>query len=123
MGRDLVVQAVTREEGDGDGGAAAGGVVQDSDGRGGTAPGGCWVERGDGGEAWEGLQAGAANYGDGDGTCGGGVSIGSGIVGGVVVVVVVGCRWWGWQGCVPSYEFWMLAILRKPMCICRLKEV
>jgi hypothetical protein len=87
VGRDLVVQAVARQEGNGDGLAAAGGVVQDGDGRGGSAPGSGRVERGDGGETWEGLQAGATDHGDGDGTCGG-VSIEFG--------VGVDCRCWFW---------------------------
>jgi hypothetical protein len=115
VGCDLVVQAVARQEGDGDGLAVGGGVVQDGDGRGGSAPRSGRVERGDGGEAWEGLQAGATDHGDWDGTCGGGVSIEM-----YGVVVVVDCRcWWGWrwQSCVPSYELAMLAILRKPICI------
>jgi len=68
VGCDLVVQAVTRKEGDGDRLAGAGGVVQDGDGRGGSAPGSGRVERGDGSEAWEGLQAGSTDHCDGDGT-------------------------------------------------------
>lgn len=70
---DLVVQAMAGDEGDGDGLALAGGrvVVEDGDWGGGRAPGGGGLERGDLGEAGEGLKAGAANDGDGDGLCGG----------------------------------------------------
>jgi hypothetical protein len=57
--RVLVVETVAGEEGDG-------GVVvrEDVDGGGGVAPGGQWVECCDGDVAGEGLQAGAADYGD-----------------------------------------------------------
>ena len=100
VGCDLVVQTVARQEGDGDGLAVGGGVVQDGDGRGGSAPWSGRVERGDGGEAWEGLQTGATDHGNGDGSCGGVVSVEYEMFG-----VAVDCRcWrgWRWQSCVPS---------------------
>jgi hypothetical protein len=111
------VQAVAREEGDGDGLVLARrGVVQDGDGRGGSTPGRGGVERGDGSEAWEGLQAGATDHCDGDGSWSGGISVEDGMFGGIAVDF----RRWRWQVCVPSYELAMLAILRKPICIWRL---
>jgi hypothetical protein len=60
---ELVVEAVAREEGDG--GVV---VLEDGDGGGGGTPGCLYVELGDGDEAFEGLEAGAAYDGYVDGT-------------------------------------------------------
>jgi hypothetical protein len=61
VGRELVVQAVTREERD-----VVTVVGEDADGGGGCAPGGDGGYGGDGGEAIEGGEAGAADNGDMD---------------------------------------------------------
>lgn len=67
---EFMVQAVSREEGDGDGLAAARGrVLEDGDGRGRCAPWCCWLERRGVGEVGKGLQAGAADHCDLDGVC------------------------------------------------------
>lgn len=58
-----MVEAVAREEGDG--GVV---VLEDGDGGGGGTPGCLYVELGDGDEAFEGLEAGAAYDGYVDGT-------------------------------------------------------
>ena len=62
--RDLVVDAVAGEEGDGDAR-----VLEDHDGARGLAPGGVDVERGDGSVAIDLVEAGAADDGDADGLC------------------------------------------------------
>ncbi|KAK0935574.1 hypothetical protein LTR29_012887 [Friedmanniomyces endolithicus] len=68
VGRELMVQAVAGDEGDGDWfGAGGGGVVEDGDWGGGGAPGGVELEGCDVGEAAYGLEAGAADYCDVDG--------------------------------------------------------
>jgi hypothetical protein len=64
--RERVVRAVAGEEGDGDRI-----VGEDGDGRGGSAPGGGGREGGDRGEAFEVLEAGAADDGYVDGSLGG----------------------------------------------------
>ena len=68
MGRDLVVLAMTAQEGDGDGLVVVRAlVVQDRDGRGGLAPGSRDVQRGDLGETRELTKTSAADDGDADG--------------------------------------------------------
>lgn len=68
MGRDLVVLAMTAQEGDGDGLVVVRAlVVQDRDGRGGLAPGSGDVQRSNLGETREFAEAGSADDGDADG--------------------------------------------------------
>lgn len=67
VGGEFVVETVAGEEGDWNGQAGGGGgVLEDGDGRRRFPPGGGGIDCGYGGEAGEGLEASAADYGDVD---------------------------------------------------------
>lgn len=70
VGSQLVVQAVSAQEGNGDGlGIVLAVVVQDGDRGRGLTPGRRDGERGNLSETWEFAQSGAADHGDRDGPC------------------------------------------------------